>query len=389
MKNYLEEAAEAAKAARLIAEKADHENREMTEAERAEFDAKFAEATEKKARHERQKAAYHGSKQWAIDQQKFVRDITAQIGGIPGTGGGNGSTWAKTATERLEKSMHEVDGQKAVVSGTYGVPNIIDPDIVSMAQVPTSLLELIPIKGAPSDGRGGNTFTFLRQTVRTNNAAVVADNATKPTSVYTMGELEDRFRVVAHLSEAIPLRYFADHNQLEDWLQSEMEYGLMRAVEAEVLGGDGTGEHFTGILNTSGIIAQAFATDVLTTTRKTKTALENQGQKPSAFVFNPADNEAIDLLKDTNGQFYGSGPFTGGPSTLWGLPRVSSTALTAGQALLADWSQAELLVREGATLAVDTGGDLFDKNQAKMRVEGRFGLAVKRPAAFATIDLTA
>jgi hypothetical protein len=47
------------------------------------------------------------------------------------------------------------------------------------------------------------------------------------------------------------------------------------------------------------------------------------------------------------------------------------------------------VVREDATLALDRSGVNFTKNLVTMRVEGRFGLAIKRPASFAVIDLAA
>ena len=47
-------------------------------------------------------------------------------------------------------------------------------------------------------------FEYYRQTARTNNATAVADLATKPTSVLTVQAIQDRCRVVAHLSEQPP-----------------------------------------------------------------------------------------------------------------------------------------------------------------------------------------
>ena len=67
--------------------------------------------------------------------------------------------------------------------------------------------------------------------VRTNNAAPVADGALKPTSIYSLAEVEDRVRVIAHLSEPVPERSFADHANLQDFLQTEMEAGLYLALE--------------------------------------------------------------------------------------------------------------------------------------------------------------
>ncbi len=393
----LTEAADAAKSARLIVERAQAEDRELTAAERATFDQKFQQATNAKA---------------AADQAKrddsVIAKATALAAAVDGpadgfaafaalSGDGNGrsaGTWAKAAADQLEKSMQFVGGRKSLVSGSFGLPNVIDTEINSLGKTPTTLLDLIPAVQAKSDGSGGNSFTFLRQTTRTNNAAIVADGDTKPTSVYTIEDVEDKFRVIAHLSEAIPLRYFADFNQLQEWLESEMDYGLRRVLENQVLSGEGVTEgppetdEITGILNTSGIGSQAFVTDVFQTCRKAKTTLETTGETPTAFVFSPADSETLDLAQDSSDRYYGSGPFNSGPGTLWGVPRVTSTALSTGTAILADWRQADLVVREGTTLAVDTGGDLFDKNQVKMRVEGRFGFAVKRPGAFVKITTT-
>jgi hypothetical protein len=63
--------------------------------------------------------------------------------------------------------------------------------------------------------------------------------------------------------------------------------------------------------------------------------------------------------------------------------------VSVGSAIAGDWRYAELVVRQDATLDIDTSGTLFTKNQARLRYEGRYGLAVKRPAAFASVDLTA
>ncbi|MGE5764564.1 MAG: hypothetical protein ACM3ZF_12015 [Mycobacterium leprae] len=63
-----------------------------------------------------------------------------------------------------------------------------------------------------------NSFAFLHQAVRTTNAAFVADSALKPTSIYTVREVEDRVRVLTHLSEAVPERYLADAPELERFL---------------------------------------------------------------------------------------------------------------------------------------------------------------------------
>jgi uncharacterized protein (UPF0264 family) len=75
-------------------------------------------------------------------------------------------------------------------------------------------------------------FSYLRQTVRTNNAAVVAEGAVKPTSVYTVVKVPNSLVVVAHLSEGIPRFWLIDQVSLETFVDNEMNFGLQLAVEA-------------------------------------------------------------------------------------------------------------------------------------------------------------
>ena len=89
--------------------------------------------------------------------------------------------------------------------------------------------------------------------------------------------MENQLRAVVDISEQIPHYLLSDSSQLERFVEDELVYGLRKAVETEVLAGAGTGEHFTGILSTSGIVTQAFATNALTSVRKTLTSLDVAG----------------------------------------------------------------------------------------------------------------
>ncbi|WP_299166988.1 phage major capsid protein [uncultured Arthrobacter sp.] len=416
----LQDAARAeAKAAREIAEKAHTESRDLTSDERASF----------KGHQEKARALFPQIEQAKADEEIIAasKALADGIGGPFGVSrrdlGRKG--WANETVKSLRGSMTDQRGAgiKALVSGTIGVANPVGDGITTDGAAPRTILDLLRGEspedlarvgigvGDPDkpgsvlyqsaeqlasslfggDGGGSNTFSYLRQIVRTNNAAPVADNALKPTSIYTVSEIEDRYRVIAHLSEAIPQRYFHDDRSLGEFLASEMALGLEWEVEAQALSGDGTGENLTGILSTSGIQIQAYAADLLTTTRQALTKLQVRGMTPTAWAVNPADAEKFDLLREGTGDgaFLLGGPGSGAASSLWTIPRVPSNAVPVGTAVLADWTQARLQVRQDATLHVDTSGELFKQNQAIFRVEGRFGLAVKRPSAFVSVDLTA
>ena len=97
---------------------------------------------------------------------------------------------------------------------------------------------------------------------------MVAEGATKPTSVYSVVRVEDKLVVVAHLSEGIPRFWLIDQVSLDTFVSNELDYGLRLAVEAKVL---------ADVNGTSGIQTQAYATSVLTVLRKSITKLETTG----------------------------------------------------------------------------------------------------------------
>lgn len=259
---------------------------------------------------------------------------------------------------------------------------MVESQPVKMPVAPTRVLDLLINRQQLT----GNTFEYLRQTVRNNLAAPVADGAVKPTSVYSFEAVEDRARVFAHLSQPIPLRFLADHDEVRRVLADEMAEDLLGVIEEDALVGDGTGEHFLGLANVVGVRAQPFSVSVLQTLRKARTLLTDAGETPTAWVLNWSDLEAIDLLREDGA--------TGGflaeidAKVFGSLPVVGTSQIPAGVAYLGDWKRTKLYVRDGGKLDADFSGTLFDTNQVKLRYEGRFGFAVQRPAAFVEIDLT-
>ena len=382
-KDLLEQAQAAAKGARELVEKA--EGRDMTSGESEAYKAKFDEATRLKADSDREKGYADDRATLKMlsedDGDAPTDDELAFGGGAKGRGRAvTPKAWASTAAKALTGLASRAAGTKALTSGSYTLPAVM-VDAVSDPQVARSLLQLIPQREQLQ-----NNFGYLRQTVRENNAAPVADNALKPTSVFTFDEVEDRCRVVAHLSEPFPQRYLQDHTEAVALLEFEMAYGVLTALEEQVLSGDGTGENITGVLSTTGVSQVAFATDAVTTLRRARTALDVKEEAPSAWVFHPADAEALDLLRE-NGT---TGDFLTLNRVLGTIPFVTSNAVPAGQALLGDWRQVQLLVRESSRIDVNTGGDdLFKKNQVMLRAEMRLGFYLRRPQALAVVDLTA
>lgn len=295
-------------------------------------------------------------------------------------------SWATAVADQMT-TMADRLGVKALTTGSIGVPAPLLDEVVELATAPRRITDLLIDRETLP---GGNSFNYLRQVTRTNNAAPVADQAVKPTSLFAATEIDDRVRVVAHLSEPFPERYLADYATLSRWLESEMQEGILAAIEGQVVAGDGVGENMVGLTALSGTITVPFSSNMVTTLRKARTTMEQVSETPTAWLFNPADLEAIDLLRadGATGEFLVGGTSPAGSNIFGNLPLVASPRVTAGTAWLGDWRQVRLVVREEMRLDADRSGDRFTRNEVVLRAEGRYGLAWLRPSSFAEVALT-
>lgn len=318
--------------------------------------------------------------------------------------GSTGCFSARAAAPALAAKMgaptntdYSVQRKALAPSGTEIAPaGLTELTPIPLTRPATSLLAAIGAEVV----RNPPTYAYLRQTTRQNNAATVASGAVKPTSAYGLTRVEDRLRVIAHLSEPIDKYHLQDAPDLQTFVADELAYGLDLAVEQQLLNGDGIGENNRGILNTSGIQVQAWSTDGHETLRKALTRLQQQGARGGVVVLNPVDYEAMTLLRATTGQFLateanlstdnGGGtapPY--GPTVLssWGVPLVLTNALNIGQGLVMD-PDAVRLYTDGQVGVEWNTSARFDTNEVIARCEGRFGVAVRKPVLVVSVDMS-
>jgi HK97 family phage major capsid protein len=371
-------------AAQVISRKAEDANRDFTPAEtviaQQHLDAIRELGPQVKAAHADEKMT---AKLRGLGPDAPGGSISAGGSGsggfAPSTGfRATGSNWSRSVAGQITRKSGAA-GTKDISTGNLAVANVIETAVEIPAR-PLRLLDLIPTKSLP-----GPSFSYIKQTLRQSNAAPVADHAEKPVSQYQVEQVEGKAVVFAHISDPVAARFFDDFEELMSLIDVEMYQDLRRAIEDNIATGDGTGENFTGLLETSGTYAQPYAVSLPATLRAARVTLEVANETPTSWLMNPADIAKIDLLTDSEGRY-----FTGEVDALMGgLPKVPSAAIPAGQAILGDWSLTRLYVREEANLAIDGGGELFKRNELVMRYEGRYGWAVLRPSAFNIVDLTA
>lgn len=285
-----------------------------------------------------------------------------------------------------------ITGDSSTSAGAFIVNDVYPGLFPQGLQRPLTLRDIVTNGRTSSD-----TVEFVQLTSQTNAAAPVAEatatsgaSGTKPESALALAKVTTVVKTIAHWIPATK-RALADAGQLRTLIDAFLRYGLEEELEDQIMNGDGTGENFTGIANTSGIQAQAWDTNILTTTRKARTKVRTVGRAvPTAYVFHPTDWETIDLLQDNEARFYGAGPFGLSPARLWGLPVVESEAQTAGQGHVGDFRKCVLWDREQASVsASDSHSDFFIRNMVALLAELRAAFGIVQPNAIVEIDLTA
>ena len=237
---------------------------------------------------------------------------------------------------------------------------------------------------------GTDQVSFMREAPYTNRAAVVASGGSKPVSDLDISRVTVPVEVVAHIVEGVPNQDLADSSYLREVIDRRGRYGLAQALDDEILHGDGTpATHMYGILEDSDLQSTAFQDDAFTTLRQAIADLRLVQVTPTAIVVHPADAAAMDALRDDQVFVVGG---AGSPDRPWGVPRIESTYIDQGTALVGDFGYASLFMREFVSILADpfngVGGSNSQKNLTDFRFELRAAVGIGRGDAFTVADLT-
>ncbi len=211
----------------------------------------------------------------------------------------------------------------------------------------------------------------------------------KPETQFGFADAEVVAATVAHFTK-IRKQMLADQPQLEDVIKSRLAWGVLRRLEAQVIGGNGTGQNLLGILGHD-IGEVDFDADELPADQVLAGVADvlNADAEPDFVAVSIRD--WVTMLKgkaEGSGEYYSGGPFAVTAERLWGTVTVPSRALADGTALVGDSRQLTVYVREGVNvLASDSDQDDFVRNRLTLLGEGRFGLALWQPSAFTLVRL--
>lgn len=251
--------------------------------------------------------------------------------------------------------------------------------------------------------RGTTNLPWIqyRQVIsKTNNAAIVAEATTtdgttpatglKPLSTLTTTTADAKAHTYADGIE-VTNQELSDDGVISTLIDATLRENLDLYVGNMLLNGTGAGGLPTGILNTTGVLQQDFATDPQVTIRKAITLLRNTSGAPiTGVLLNPADNEAWDLLKGTDGHYLGAGPYAQGFGTAWGYQRIEDPNVPIGTAVLGDFRTVHFLMYEALSiLAFNQHKDYAQRNLVYIRAEFRALQLLRNAARLVVADLSA
>lgn len=280
--------------------------------------------------------------------------------------------------------------QNAITSATGSGGALITPqrdtEIVGIPRRQMTIRQLLSVGETTS-----NSIEYARLVTRDNKAGVVAETAQKPESNY-IWEMDDApVRTIAHW---VPVSRQAmdDIPQLQSEIDGELRYGLDFVEEAEILKGDGTGQHIHGLVPQ----ATPYANPGVTVVNPTKIDVlrlailqASLAEYPAdGIVLNPTDWADIELTKDGENRYIFANVIQLAGPQLWGRPVISTQAMDLDEFLVGAFRMAAKIWdrMETEVLISSEDRDNFIKNMLTVRAERRLALAVKRRAALVTGD---
>lgn len=286
-----------------------------------------------------------------------------------------------------------------VDEGSAYPPSVVRSDLIvpTALRNPNSVIDLFSVLQTDQ-----YQYKYLEETTFTNNAAEVAEASAFGESALAMTERTEEIRKFG-VSIPVTEELLADVTAVQGYLDSRLRTMLNLRLDSELLNGDGTAPNIEGVLNKSGINTFDYATftgnlkrigqvyQAITEIRK------DAFVEPDAILMHPSDwydivteVNAVTTSGALNPLFMGAGMFNGAPqASLWGVPVVPTTAISAGTALVGNFGggvSAHIVTRQGIDVAMsDSHSDFFTKDKVMMKASLRLGFAIYRPTAFCSI----
>jgi HK97 family phage major capsid protein len=310
-----------------------------------------------------------------------------------------GFSTGAVALEAKGTLLEGAGGGGGAVAAT--VPQVV-PGVVDKLFQRLTFADLI-LQGQAST----NSFRYVVEGTATSGAAGVAEGGTKPESTLGLTTTDEPIKKIATLLP-ISEEMLEDAPAIQSYINGRLVLFVKIEEERQLIRGTSGGNEVQGLLTSRSV--PVYAGGTAAGNRAIQMFKAMNGLRGSAFlepdwiVMHPTDYEAIRLLTDTAGQFFGGGPFqgpygngsnlsasgqaTGATDSLWGKPVYVTAAPGAGTAIVGTRESAQVWRRGGMSVeASNSHSNFFQLNLVAIRAEERLGLAVYRPTGFVEVRL--
>lgn len=227
----------------------------------------------------------------------------------------------------------------------------------------------------------GNAITYFKQGAYEGTPAVTAQGAKKPQNSTSFDPVTlPLSKIAAFIKETDEILWDAEFLATE--VQNSLVYHLGMVEDSTII---------TTIAGTSGIQAytmasgESLADGIISGAMAIKNA---SAYDASVVIMNPADYLAALKAKDGNDQYYGGGYFSGAygnggfgmPTAIWGIPVFTSSAVTAGTAIVAARQAVKIWRKGGLDIKLyEQNEDDALYNRVTLLAEERLACAVVDP----------
>lgn len=262
----------------------------------------------------------------------------------------------------------------------YMVPRgIVDPLLR-----PNHMRDIMAVIGSNTD-----FLRYFEETAKNNAPTTVAEGGLKPLMDF---ELTERTQTAAKIAVGTKFTTEMLRNlpYITGYVQTRLTKELRLVEDNQILYGDGNSPNLEGITvnaNIADITGIPFDVEtpqywdvIAVGIAKVRVA----HAEPTAVIMHPWDFHNMTLLKDTQGRYLAPIIWNNSIPTIYGLPILTTTAVTQGNFLIGNFASDVLLVQsDGLSVRFfDQNEDDARRNKVLIQLEESLLMPVFRPGAF-------
>lgn len=225
-----------------------------------------------------------------------------------------------------------------------------------------------------------DNVSWVEVVTETGAPVTTAELGTIPEKDFTFQEFKKPVQKIT-VSNKHSVEILSDGAELVNAIKGFLAEDVNIVTDTQLLSGNGTAPNLQGVLGVATdvnsligaqILVGATHADVLRITR-TKIATQGKGKfKANYIILNPIDIEAIELTKDTTGQYVLPPFYSADGTRIGGATIVENTAITSGTFLMGDFRKLHVRRKGGVEIEItNSDGTDFVKDIITVKIRRR------------------